>query len=66
LYREAEKQLKMSKRKDYYKILGVDKQASTRDIKKAYKALARQYHPDKVHSSKEKAENGKGAQQLRI
>jgi preprotein translocase subunit Sec63 len=58
LYREAEKQLKMSKRKDYYKILGVDKQASTRDIKKAYRNLATQYHPDKVHSSKEKAENG--------
>ncbi|TGE21223.1 J domain-containing protein [Hymenobacter aquaticus] len=32
--------------KDYYKILGVDKNATTDQIKKAYRKLARQHHPD--------------------
>ncbi|MDP9082026.1 MAG: J domain-containing protein [Bacteroidota bacterium] len=31
---------------DYYKILGVDKKASDKDIKNAYRKLARKYHPD--------------------
>ena len=33
-------------RTDYYKLLGVDKKASQADIKKAYRKLAREYHPD--------------------
>ena len=32
--------------KDYYKTLGVDKNADEKEIKKAYRRLARQYHPD--------------------
>src|SRR5260370_3269104 len=32
--------------KDYYRILAVDRQASADDIKKAYRNLARKYHPD--------------------
>ena len=32
--------------KNYYDILGVDKKASESDIKKAYRKLVRQYHPD--------------------
>ena len=41
--------------KDYYKVLGVGKQASAQEIKSAYRALARKYHPD-LHPGDKKAE----------
>eukprot|EP00282_Hemiselmis_andersenii_P008355 CAMPEP_0114169608 /NCGR_PEP_ID=MMETSP0043_2-20121206/33659_1 /TAXON_ID=464988 /ORGANISM="Hemiselmis andersenii, Strain CCMP644" /LENGTH=435 /DNA_ID=CAMNT_0001267081 /DNA_START=223 /DNA_END=1527 /DNA_ORIENTATION=- len=45
--REAKLELKKSKRKNYYKILDVAKDASEYDIKKAYKRAALKHHPDK-------------------
>ena len=43
--RNAEMELKKSKRKDYYQILGVDKNASETEIKKAYRKMAIIHHP---------------------
>jgi curved DNA-binding protein len=39
--------------KDYYKILGVPKNAEQKDVQKAYRKLARQYHPDINPNNKE-------------
>jgi molecular chaperone DnaJ len=36
----------MAEKRDYYEVLGVERQAGEEEIKKAYRQLARQYHPD--------------------
>lgn len=50
----------MAKR-DYYEVLGVDKNASADDIKRAYRKLAVKYHPDKNPDNKEAEEKFKEA-----
>ncbi|SLM37333.1 Tetratricopeptide-like helical domain [Lasallia pustulata] len=57
--RNAELELKKSKRKDYYKILGVENDAGENEIKKAYRKLAIVHHPDKNPDDEEAADRFK-------
>ena len=38
--------MNMTREKDYYKILGVERTADEKEIKRAFRKLAKQYHPD--------------------
>jgi len=51
---KARKAEKMASRKDYYKILGIGKHASQQEIKKAFRKLALELHPDKIKGEDEK------------
>jgi DnaJ family protein C protein 7 len=61
--RNAELELKKSKRKDYYKILGINKDATEQEVKKAYRKLAIIHHPDKNPDDPQAAERFKEIQE---
>ena len=51
----------MAEKRDYYEVLGVAKNAEAAEIKKAYRKLALQYHPDRNPGDKEAEEKFKEA-----
>ena len=51
----------MAEKRDYYEVLGIDKNASEDEIKKAYRKMAIKYHPDRNPNNKEAEEKFKEA-----
>mmetsp|Transcript_34480 Transcript_34480/g.103125 ORF Transcript_34480/g.103125 Transcript_34480/m.103125 type:complete len:547 (-) Transcript_34480:525-2165(-) len=62
--RGARVQLKRAKRKDFYKLLGVSRDATESEIKKGYRKLALKWHPDR-HSNSTEEEKKKAEQVFR-
>ena len=54
MIKNAQMKSQEAKRKDYYKILDVEKTATDDEIRKAYRKLALKWHPDKNNESDEK------------
>ena len=53
----------MAKKRDYYEVLGLNRDASEEDIRKAYRKLAMKFHPDRNPDSKESEEKFKEAKE---
>lgn len=49
----------MAAKRDYYEVLGVPRGSSAEDIKKAFRTLAKKYHPDASPNNKEAEEKFK-------
>lgn len=54
LLQQAQQKLKQSKKRDYYKLLDVSPNADSREIKKAYRKKAHEWHPDKYSGDLDK------------
>ena len=50
----------MADKRDYYEVLGVDKNADDATLKKAYRKLAKKYHPDVNPGDKEARDFNRG------
>ena len=53
-------------KRDYYEVLGVDRNADDAALKKAYRALAKKYHPDMNPGDKEAEKNSKRHWQMAV